>query len=576
MEIAAFAFDYDGTLARDGRVAETTVAALRRLKAAGPLLLLITGRQLPDLQRTFSHWSMFDAIVAENGAVLLRPSHHEELSLAPSPPAALLEALRQRQVDPLSVGRSIIATWQPNETKVLAAIRDCGLEWQIIFNKGAVMCLPPGVNKASGLRAALESLGLSPLNVVGVGDAENDHAILLACGYRVAVGNAIDLLKSEADYVCHAHHGAGVEELIQRFLAVPPQDLTSGVRRYDLGIGGDLDGPVAIPSSAALLIAGSSGGGKSRLATLLIERIAEKEMQLCVVDPEAEYGAMLSLASLGGASKAPSLEEVGQLLEHPHNNLVINLLAVDLESRPKYVAGLITLLKKLKTRFARPHWLIIDEAHHGIPRASQPGSAMGPSSLRGAALITAAPLELPPAILRAIDVAIFLGEGARERFEACRDALGTAGIPPGKTRLEPNQALYWCRNAHQIRIVELDAPRQEHERHVRKYAQGVLGEDNSFYFRGEHNQLNLRAYNLITFVQLAKGVDAGTWLFHLQRGDYSRWFREVIKDEQLAEHAASLEHSQSTDATASRQAICDLVEARYTAPADAPLQPRGT
>ena len=48
----------------------------------------------------------------------------------------------------------------------------------MIFNKGAVMILPSGVNKATGLAAALEELGLSPHNVVGVGDAENDHAFL--------------------------------------------------------------------------------------------------------------------------------------------------------------------------------------------------------------------------------------------------------------------------------------------------------------------------------------------------------------------------------------------------------------
>ena len=59
---------------------------------------------------------------------------------------------------------------------MLETIRDLGLEFQITFNKGAVMVLPAGVNKASGLAAAIGELGLSPLKVVGVGDAENDHA----------------------------------------------------------------------------------------------------------------------------------------------------------------------------------------------------------------------------------------------------------------------------------------------------------------------------------------------------------------------------------------------------------------
>jgi len=127
-------------------------------------------------------------------------------------------ALRRREVTPLSVGRSIVATWQPNETKVLDAIQELGLEWQIIFNKGAVMCLPPGVNKATGLAAALETLELSALNVIAVGDAENDHAFLTACGCSVAVANAIESIKVEADFVTAGARGKGIVELIERFL----------------------------------------------------------------------------------------------------------------------------------------------------------------------------------------------------------------------------------------------------------------------------------------------------------------------------------------------------------------------
>ena len=80
---------------------------------------------------------------------------------------------------------------------MLEAIHELGLEWQIIFNKGAVMVLPPGVNKASGLAAALEALQLSPVNVVGIGDAENDHAFLSLCGCSVAVANALDAVKDD-------------------------------------------------------------------------------------------------------------------------------------------------------------------------------------------------------------------------------------------------------------------------------------------------------------------------------------------------------------------------------------------
>lgn len=77
-------------------------------------------------------------------------------------PERFAETLRARGVGPLSVGRVIVVTWTPHETTVLETIRELGLELQVIFNKGAVMVLPSGVNKATGRAAALEALGLSP------------------------------------------------------------------------------------------------------------------------------------------------------------------------------------------------------------------------------------------------------------------------------------------------------------------------------------------------------------------------------------------------------------------------------
>jgi haloacid dehalogenase-like hydrolase len=147
----ALAADYDGTLAHDGVVDPDTVAAIRRLKTSGRRLILVTGRELPDLQRAFPELAGCDLIVAENGALLYEPGTGHETVLAPAPPEAFVARLRERGVHPLSVGRSIVASWEPMQDVVLETIREFGLELQIVFNKGAVMVLPSGVNKASGL-----------------------------------------------------------------------------------------------------------------------------------------------------------------------------------------------------------------------------------------------------------------------------------------------------------------------------------------------------------------------------------------------------------------------------------------
>src|SRR5215471_3195797 len=178
MRYHALACDYDETIASNGRVSERTIEALENVRKSGRRLILVTGRELDDLSSVFPRPELFDRIVAENGAVLYGPTTKEEQALAQGPPDAFIRELVRRGAERVSAGRVIVATRQPHETTVLEVTRDFGLELQVVFNKGAVMILPSGVNKATGLRAALKELGLSPHNVVGVGDAENDHAFL--------------------------------------------------------------------------------------------------------------------------------------------------------------------------------------------------------------------------------------------------------------------------------------------------------------------------------------------------------------------------------------------------------------
>ena len=229
MRYLALACDYDGTLARHGRVEASTIVALERIRASGRKLLLVTGRQLDDLFSVFAEIELFNRVVAENGALVYDPHTREQRSLGEPPPAAFVDALRRRYV-PISVGAVIVATWEPHERAVLETIRDLGLELQVIFNKGAVMVLPAGVSKASGLAAGLDDLALSPDNVVGVGDAENDHAFLAACECSVAVANALPTIKERADVVTKGEAGAGVEELAAELVA---NDLSSWAPRLE-------------------------------------------------------------------------------------------------------------------------------------------------------------------------------------------------------------------------------------------------------------------------------------------------------------------------------------------------------
>jgi hydroxymethylpyrimidine pyrophosphatase-like HAD family hydrolase len=218
MQYQALCCDYDGTLAHDGMMTDGTAQALTKLKQCGRKLLMVTGREVEDLLSACPRLDLFDRVVAENGALLYEPATRRVQLLADSPPAQFIQLLRSRGVAPLSVGHVIVATLEPHETIVLEAIRDLGLELQVIFNKGSVMVLPGGINKATGLAVALSELHISPANAVAVGDAENDHAFLNFCGCAVAVANALPALKQAADFVTRGARGEGVEELIEELL----------------------------------------------------------------------------------------------------------------------------------------------------------------------------------------------------------------------------------------------------------------------------------------------------------------------------------------------------------------------
>lgn len=234
MRYLALATDYDGTLASHGKVEPETVEALERLRATARKLLLVTGRQIEDLSRVFERLDLFDRVVAENGAIVHDPASGRTRQLAPPPPRSFLDALLERGVQPLGVGHVIVATWEPHEREVIECIRALGLELHVEFNKGAVMVLPAGVTKASGLHAALQELGVPSSQVVGVGDAQNDHAFLAACGLSVAVANALDSLKATVDWVTPSRNGRGVAELADWLRAEPDEPRPEVVTRPEL------------------------------------------------------------------------------------------------------------------------------------------------------------------------------------------------------------------------------------------------------------------------------------------------------------------------------------------------------
>jgi hypothetical protein len=565
MRYLALACDYDGTLALHGRVDAATVEALERLRASGRKLIMVTGRELDDLMNVFPETRLFDRIVAENGGVLYNPATREIQPLAAPPPPEFVQELERRNIRPLSVGRVIVATWEPNGTTVFDVIHNLGLELHVIFNKGAVMVLPPGVNKATGLLRALEGLKLSPHNTVGVGDAENDHAFLETCECGAAVANALDSVKAHVDLVTTADHGGGVSELIERMIATDLLELSFRLTRNDLLIGHTLNGEaVRLPANAgALLIAGPSGGGKTTVTTTLLERLCEMTYQFCVFDPEGDYYEFSGAIALRGGDTRALVEDALRVLDRPGENAILNLIDQRLDERPQLLQTLLPRLLQLRGATGRPHWIVIDEAHHVLPAKWQ--ASFLPARLENVVLVTIHPDHVSPAILRLVDTLIIVGREPQTTLDAY--ARGHGDEPFRLAEHEEDTGLAWFvrMGAPPVRF-RVAEPTSDRRRHRRKYAEGELGEDKSFYFRGPEGRLNLRAQNLDLFSQIADGVDDETWQYHLRRHDVSRWFERAIKDESLAAEASAIEAQPDLAPRESRAQIRAAIQRRYTTP----------
>ncbi len=563
MYFHALATDYDGTLAHHGRVDAGTIAELERLSDSGRRLVLVSGRELEDLERVFPRLDLFELAVLENGALLYAPRTREEKRLCPSPDAAFVELLRQKGVEPLSVGRSIVATWEPHQAACLEAINTLGLELEIIFNKGAVMILPSGINKATGLAAALEQLKLSPLNVIGIGDAENDHAMLRYVGCGVAVANAIPAVKDTADLTTEGDHGLGVAEMIAALGESEERFLVADRHSVELGRDAE-DGAVRLtPVGGPVLIAGSSGIGKSTLATALSERFVEKGHQFMVIDPEGDYEGLEGAVAVGSAHEPPAIRAIMGLLDDPGTNVVVNAFGAAVRDRPEYLKTLLPEIAALRSRTGRPHWIVMDEAHHLLP-----ASASRPEAIvtRGLVMITVHPEAVAKEVVALVETIVALGPEARQVVSAVFEAKG---LEPPDLPIPGDDDILVLREPEGARLVEPIRPAQARTRHQRKYATGQLTEESSFYFTGPDAALNLRAHNLETFLLLAEGVDEETWDYHRAQGDYSRWMKEGIKDKRLSAEVADVEKDAGLDSTVSRQRIAELVRRRYTAPADA-------
>jgi len=457
----ALACDYDGTLASGGRVARETTSVLRRVRASGRRLLMVTGRQMGDLLAVCPEVGLFDRVVAENGAVVYAPASGRWRALAEAPPPVFITALRRHGVEPLALGQVVVATERPHEIEARQTIRELGLDWRIIFNREAVMMLPARVDKATGLAAALEELGISAHNVVAIGDGENDDRLLALSECGVAVANAVPELKVHADLVTSAESGAGVVELIDRLIAMDLSELAPRLGRHDIPLGTDERGTsVHLPAhGATVMVAGAPAAATSPVAAGLVGRIAARGYQGGIVLPTHDDAIYPGAIVVGDAINLPRPTEVAAALDHPLQNAVLRLDAVAAADRPRRFESLLSQLFEMRVRTGRPHWILIDEADQ-LCSALSFGIARRPDELLGLIFVATEPREVAPAALAAVDVFVSVGAAPAATLQAFADAVGEPAPATLPADVGAGEAIAWWRRRCEppFRLRDLHAP----------------------------------------------------------------------------------------------------------------------
>ena len=208
--------------------------------------------------------------------------------------------------------------------------------------------------------------------------------------------------------------------------------------------------------------------------------------------------------------------------------------------------------------------MVVDEAHHLLPSGLQTADTSMPTDVSSMVLVTVHADAMTPEALRPINVVIVPAKGSRGSLDVFAETVGMES--PETEDLDPDkdEAVAWFVPDEPLVFRPLE-PTQDLKRHRRKYADGEHEED-TFVFRGPEGRLTLRAQNLQLFSQIAEGVDDETWVWHLERGDYERWFREAIGDDTLAD--LTKEAADAETAEESRRLIHEAIEERYTLPAE--------
>ncbi|BBX61240.1 phosphoglycolate phosphatase [Mycobacterium saskatchewanense] len=541
------AVDLDGTLTSRDRLSHEALDAISDARRKGLTVVLVTGRIEAELQADFPGIAdYFDAVVLENGSVMVIRGCARVL--AEPVDGALDDALLERRL-PFRRGEALVAIDGEHATIVVDLIGELGLDCQIIRNRDALMVLPAGVTKGTGLRAVLSEVNLSPHNALAVGDAENDLSMFGVAEVGVAVSDAVPSVLRHADLVLDDADGTGLAGLLTGPYLTGARRFCPRRRWVDIGTFDD-QSPARIPGSQGrILVTGPAGSGKSYLVGLMAERWIQAHYCVLVIDPEGDHVQLQQLNGVRVVDGGHHLPEPTELVTNldPRTSLVVDLSGVPDPTKMEYLHRLRSTAEAHREQHGFPHWVIYDEAHLlGIDEEAH-WARRG-----GYVLCSFAPAALPAGEIDSSDVSLTLADNENDNNGTEMGALRRAVMRLGSGPARPFAV----------------ADRQtEHVRHRRKYADVRLPDERRFYFHGVDGQFVRPAATMDEFRSAISHLDQRALQYHLDRGDFSRWLEGTIADRDFARQVAAWEDEvmarHAADVERVRRQLVHAVQERY-------------
>lgn len=272
MTIKLIALDLDGTtINNDRKISKRNRAALQKAAEQGVNIVIATGRPFSALPADVFEIDAIRYVLTSNGASITDLAEHKtfyENCLSPLATERSVALLRQypyiiecfvkgiayidgayyRQVE--RSGKSfrdveyILTTRNPVEDiyqfmlEHKGSIENININFEDISEKPAMreklLTIPEATitssfahnleiggattSKAEALRQMGKLLGIDSSEMMAAGDSPNDIAMLRACGFPVAVGNAVDEVKAVAKYIAPPNDEDGVADAVEKFV----------------------------------------------------------------------------------------------------------------------------------------------------------------------------------------------------------------------------------------------------------------------------------------------------------------------------------------------------------------------